>query len=81
MLPASLNDDAGAEDESHEEDGVPQLLQILLQTHRPEQHDVIIRFPHPGQNATQNMATSLCSRSTCTGELVSPVQMTPCHSP
>lgn len=34
MLPASLNDDAGAEDQSHEENGVPQLLQILLRTHR-----------------------------------------------
>ena len=30
VLPASLNDDSSAEDESHQEDGVPQLLQVLL---------------------------------------------------
>lgn len=36
VLPASLNDDSGAEDESHQEDGVPQLLQVLLQTDRAE---------------------------------------------
>lgn len=44
VLPASLNDDPGAEDQSHQEDGVPQLLQVLLQTPRDEQHDFIIRL-------------------------------------
>lgn len=37
VLPASLNDDTSAEDQSHQEDSVPQLLQVLLQTHREEQ--------------------------------------------
>lgn len=31
VLPASLNDDACAEDQRHQEDSVPQLLQVLLQ--------------------------------------------------
>lgn len=30
VLPASLNDDAGAEDQSHQENSVPQLLQVFL---------------------------------------------------
>lgn len=30
VLPAGLDDDAGAEDQRHQEDGVPQLLQVLL---------------------------------------------------
>lgn len=36
VLPASLNNNASAEDERHQEDSVPQLLQVLLQTHREE---------------------------------------------
>lgn len=36
VLPSSLDDDAGAEDQSHQEDGVPQLLQVLLHTQREE---------------------------------------------
>lgn len=36
VLPASLNDDAGAENQRHQEDSVPQLLQVLLQHTRSE---------------------------------------------
>lgn len=37
VLPAGLNDDACAEDQRHQQDGVPQLLQVLLETTREEE--------------------------------------------
>lgn len=37
VLPAGLNDDPCAEDQRHQQDGVPQLLQVLLETTREEE--------------------------------------------
>lgn len=57
MVPAGLDDDAGAEDQSHEEDGVPQLLQILLQT-----HNFGVKTPsRGGRDTTRSTAASPCS--------------------
>lgn len=38
VLPAGLEDDAGAEDQHHQEDRVPQLLQVLLQNRVRRSH-------------------------------------------
>lgn len=45
VLPTSLNDDSRAEDQSYQEDSVPQLLQVLL--HRRTQAGAI-RLLSPG---------------------------------
>lgn len=39
ILPASLDNDSGTEDQSHEEDGVPQLLQVLLEPTRKNKNE------------------------------------------
>lgn len=42
VLPASLNDDTRAEDQRHQEDSVPQLLQVLLQHTRKVNSDLTV---------------------------------------
>ncbi|KAF3851488.1 hypothetical protein F7725_013260 [Dissostichus mawsoni] len=42
VLPAGLNDDPGADDQSHQEHRVPQLLQEFKQVNQP----VLVQLPH-----------------------------------
>ena len=71
-LKVGLQKDASTEDEHHQEHRVPQLLQVLLQTHRTLQTSHL---------STPQLEQLKGQELTWTWELLSPVQMTPCHSP